>query len=673
MLWNVYTFGSGSTAYPGNTSGVGWNHIKFWDISTTNNAIVGLRMEAAEAAPVRARRIRGGPQAEAGARYIRPRGARNDGGVQRPRLRYFQDFPSQRKYYGIKHQIDFQRQFPLRDFSYMPLRRGGEQSLNMYGATHKLATPDQRLTRARNLMTGKGLYRGRGGYWGRAFGNLFGLGDVGDKLGDMASTAISAVVPGGKQAMDLVSSDLGQGLGKLASDYTGKGMYNKRGRGLYRGRGAYSTNALITDSTGGASALVPQFGKDIQEIVYSNREYVRDVFAPATGTPFSIESWFLNPGLYQSFPWLAQIAVNFEEYELMQLIYTFKSTVADFASASGQVGQVVMATQYNPNSDPFADKEEMMMIDGGMSCKTTESMLHGIECDQTKNSGSAGKFVRIGNLPPTEDLKNYDLGRTSLAVLNVPSTYAGQQLGELWVSYTVKLRKPKIAALNAYNIQRDVYALKAFAVPAIGNIFYTRANLLAGARNSLGAAIVPSLTASTTLPVGAGTDVLTADAPTVNTITQAQQFQIVLPDRYSGVIKIHMRSFNHSAASNALWQIVSLAPQTLIRFQDIPRSTGITGTPGYTFTHCYDTYNDVAPGGGTNQSEVELHIRVLPPVNGLRNILCVGFQAALTVGHLWSIPLIELCQINTFLSVQDNGQNDRIDFVDFANRATLWS
>jgi len=595
---------------------------------------------------------------EAGLEYPQAQYPRMEGAAA-PRRNYFQgNRAAQQRYYGVKRQIGFKRQFPLSRYSYLPVPRGSDQSLAYYGTTFRQATPAQRQNRAANMMSGRGLYRGKGGYFGRALGNLFGMGDLGDKLGDAAWGIGKKFAPAPVQ----MAGDALFGV----TDTFGKGAYT-------RGRGAYSTNALITDASGGASSVVPQFGKDIQEILYSNREYVKDVFAPSGGAPFSIESWQLNPGLYQSFPWLAQIAVNFEEYELQQLIYTYKSTVADFASASGQVGQVVMATQYNPNSDPFADKEEMMMIDGGMSCKTTESMLHGIECDAAKNAGAPSKFIRIGNLPPTEDLKNYDLGRTSLAVLNVPSTYAGQQIGELWVSYTVKLRKPKIASLNAYNVQRDVFALRANAVPVTGNIFFTRTNLLVGARNSLGATIVPSLTATTTLPIGAGTDVLTEKFPTQNTLTQAQQFQVILPDRYSGIVKLHMRAFNHSAASNALWQIVSLAPQTLVRFEDIPESTGITGVAGYAFTHCYDTYNDVAPGGGTNQSEVELHVRVLPPVNGLRNILCIGFQAPLTAGHVWSMPLVELSQINSFLSVQDNGANDRIDLVDFANRPALWS
>jgi len=33
---------------------------------------------------------------------------------------------------------------------------------------------------------GRGLYKGRGGFFGRALGNLFGMGDLGDKLGDAA-------------------------------------------------------------------------------------------------------------------------------------------------------------------------------------------------------------------------------------------------------------------------------------------------------------------------------------------------------------------------------------------------------------------------------------------------------------------------------------------------------
>ncbi len=499
---------------------------------------------------------------------------------------------------------------------------------------------------------GTGLYRGRGGFFGGLAGLLSGKGyDAGSKMGDEIYEKV------GKYG-DQLGKDFGSMFG---------------GKGLYRGRGDYAANNLVMDGGATASSVVPQFNpSDLHEITYSNREYVRDVFAPAGTVPFSIQSWNLNPGLAASFPWLSQLAINFEEYELLQLCYTYKSTVADFASASGQVGQVVMATQYNPSSDPFADKEEMMLYEGGMSCKTTESLIHGVECDPAKLSGAAQKYVRAGSLPPSEDIKNYDLGRTSLAILNAPSTYSGQQIGELWVSYTVRLRKPKLASLNAYNVQRDLFAMKPNTV--VSGLFANPANVLTGARNSLGCQLL-TVTGSVPLPTGIGTDDLTSDSSTVGTSTAPIVFALQFPSSYSGVVQIRVLGFNSTSgqSSGAVWQLTSMAPSTILRFKDLTCVT--VGTSALTYRHQITTYDDLGsfPQAQRSETEVVYHLRILPPINGLNNIIYFALNNALTAGHAWSVPFVEVTQINSFLNVQDNGSNDRISWVDFAGQPALWA
>lgn len=509
---------------------------------------------------------------------------------------------------------------------------------------------------------------GRGGFFGRMLGGLFGQPDLGDKLGDAAWNL-------GKQFLPSDYANLGDAAFKVTDKLGGQGLY--RGSGLYKGRGAYAANNLVTDGGATASNVVPVFKPtDLHTVTYSNREYVKDVFAPAAGTIFSIDTWSLNPGLVTSFPWLSQLAINFEEYEIVQLAYTYKSTVADFASASGQVGQIVMATQYNPNSDPFADKEEMMLYEGGMSCKTTESLIHGIECDPSKIAGSSQKYVRAGALPPTEDLKNYDLGKTSLAVLNVPSTYASQQIGELWVSYTVMLRKPKIASGNAYNIRRDIFAAPAVSV-AVAGFIGTDSTLRIGSRNSLNCLIVqnaPTSTYANGIPTPTtGTDNLMVDAgvggaAVPNATTTPYQFALTIPDNYSGCLRIRiLMTCNTSNAQ--LWKIVSAAPNTIKRFRDIP-DTNSAHTANI-WTHVIGTYDYDAVASTLVRADTMLDIRVLPPAQGVSNTLYFTTNASLAAAtYAYSL---EITQLNTFLSVADNGKNDAIDLVTANGASAIWA
>lgn len=596
---------------------------------------------------------------------------RRNQGLIRPRLNYFQgDAAGQRKYWGIKAQTQFRRQFPLQDYSYYPLRRGSEQSLAMYGASHRLANPDQRLNRANFLMTGRGLYKGRGGYWGRAIGNLFGMGDLGDKLGDIGSNVISAVVPGGKQAMDLVSSDLGQGLGKLASSASGSGMY-KRGRGLYKGKGLYKGRGEYVETNGlisGQNEVVPQFAQqDLKSTVITNREFISDVYAPSATAPFSVREYPLNPGMPALWKWLSQIAINYEEYEIKQLIVTYKSTVADFAASSGQVGQVIMCTQYNPSADVFSSKEEMMLYEGGMSCKTTQSMQHGVECDPAKLTGSPVKYVRVGSLPATEDLKEYDTGKLAMAIVGIPSTYANQQIGELWVSYTVELRRPKLGSTHSYNVPRDVFVMPNLTSSAITTP-PNPLNWLRAARNS---GICTISNPSTSSSIKNTADHLNYGIPaTISGHTASPTLAtITFNDGYSGIVRVVFRYWSNVALTSLLYIGSSDEPGTagwipsIYRFTDIPERLQVSAAN--VFSHIKLNLEDTdqfQEGSFANiYREAELHLRILPARNGQKNQIyfAQAHGAAVTQYAL----TVEVTQYNTFLSVSDTGSNDKITLV----------
>lgn len=576
-----------------------------------------------------------------------------------PRLRYFQDPALQRRYYGVKRQIGYRKRYSLRDFWDMPIQRGSQASLDLVGPSFKQATEQQRMNRRSYNMTGRGLYRGRGGYFGRLLGGLVGQPELGDKLGDAAWNIGSRFIP-------TPAKMIGDAVFGVTDKMTGQGLY--RGKGIYKGRGEYAVNKVIHDSGATASEMVPKFSPtDVHEITYSNREYVRDIYGPGAGIPFTIQTMDLNPGLVSTFPWLSQVAINFEEYELVQLIFTYRSTVADFASASGQVGQILMCTQYNPNSDAFANKEEMMLYDGGMSCKTTQSMQHGVECDPLKNAGAASKYVRVGALPPTEDLKNYDLGKTSIAVVNVPSQYQGQQLGELWVSYTVKLRKPKFASGDAYNVQRDVYAMPlSQALIGTASVTYLNPAILPmiGARNSLGTTIAFPQD-GTIAPTGAGTDLLRFPTAAANTVNANTIFTLTFPPSYSGIIRIRWIIYNVTTDQQFYLAPITRATETIKRFKDIPVPYSInqaglaTSTPSW--SHFIASAQEVSGGATSGTGDLEIHLRLLPSQNNVPNTIHFATTNLSNPSNYryW----VEVSQYNSFLSVKDDGTDDRLNLV----------
>lgn len=253
------------------------------------------------------------------------------------------------------------------------------------------------------------------------------------------------------------------------------------------GAGAYS-NALVNDGMG-VPDEVPQFTSAADEtgaVTVSRREYVGDVI-PTTAL-FQNFQFAVNPGVAATFPWLSQIAANYEEYDLQQCVFTYNSTTTDIGSSTtGQCGTVVMATQYNVASPPFMDKQSMQVHDGAMSCKTTENMVHGIECDDRKRSGSDELFVRTGALAATEDVKDYDHATFNLALSNLPNAFLNQAIGELWVTYTVVLRKPKMAAGRGALTEGDLFVANTRS--ASGTAFGLDGDVLSAYGNSLGGSV----------------------------------------------------------------------------------------------------------------------------------------------------------------------------------------
>lgn len=588
--------------------------------------------------------------------------------------------------------------WPSSQYAHVYVPRGSQaaQALGMTpGQTFQEANAENQA-----LRRSMGWY-GKGGYWGNLLGKA-----AGSFLGGPTGAAIGGF--------------LGDKAGDMASSFFGGGGYSRlAGRGAYSrlsGRGAYEEGAPAANDTimePSASSVVPTFaGKDLTAITLSHREYIRDIYAPAAGTPFYNIAAPINPGLPTLFPWLSQLASNFEEYMLLQCVFTFKTTVADFAAASGQVGQVVMATQYNATSEPFADKETMMMYEGAMSCKTSQDMLHGVECDPHKLPDTNGcKLVRYTSLPSTEDLKQYDLGQLNLALLNAPATYAGQALGELWVTYTVVLRKPKLCSLNGNSISRDDFS---FFLPgsALLNVATARtcsdAVQLVAAKNSYGCSLsqVSDSTGSANFKLdpasqpltGFGSvsdplDILANEVPysvyssAWGSVPSAAHpwytaapggmmgcyltHCLTFPDNAQGPVEIRLR-YADLSLSAPIPTMQFLGAGNVFRFKDIVENTGVVSPVTQRFSHYVRTVNNALTDLPSNpQTDFEalsteqiLHVRLLPATNGIRNRLYLGFPV-LTVAVSSVIISTTLLQVvvsnyNASSSQSVSGQKDRI-------------
>jgi len=419
--------------------------------------------------------------------------------------------------------------------------------------------------------------------------------------------AMERMVGRGAYSMGDFRRDMGS-LGKIVGrpildalqNATVKGINKFSGSGLYSGRGAYNN---LFPSEGRPSMQVSSPNDEKQTICISNTEYLQDVYGPANAT-FTNNTLFLNPGLLENFPFLAQLASNYEEYEFVQLVFSYRTTVDPSATnnTTGATGTVIMATNYDATAPAFTNKETMMNYHGAQSGRLTDDHVHGVECEPFANQGTPTKYVRslplAGN---TQSLTNYDWGTFQIAFVNTPSAFFNQQIGELWVSYTVKLSKPKLYCSLANNSLE--FRQVSFGGESASSMFGT--NPLTMVKQGIAAVATTNL------------------GPYTSGTTQSFLF-VTLPDFLTGVIELQfflegtgfvVTGIQSPVASGSYqWVKNCLTGSNVTPFNDILASED-------TLTSDSPTY--LVKGGTATQTFILGRFNVQPATAGVDNV--IGF------------------------------------------------
>lgn len=243
---------------------------------------------------------------------------------------------------------------------------------------------------------------------------------------------------------------IGRTLGALGSTYAGFGPSIGSSIGGVAGRGAHSLIKTITgfgDYNVSKNSLV--YNRDsIPEFTHANprctmithREFIQDI---SGSVDFAKNEFRINPSIDTTFPWLAAVAQNYEQYVVQGMVFEFKTTSATaIGSTNTALGTVIMATQYNSLAAEFQTKQQMENYEFSMSSIPSASMLHPIECDPAQTQ--CGGIFNIAN--PSDgsgDRRLYDMGRFTIATVGMQ---APAVIGELWVTYKICFLKPKLRA-----------------------------------------------------------------------------------------------------------------------------------------------------------------------------------------------------------------------------------
>lgn len=270
---------------------------------------------------------------------------------------------------------------------------------------------------------------------------------VGQTLGGMAGGLVGG--PGGA-ALGRV---LGGGAASLLKSIAGVGDYT------------VSSNTLVNSPARASMDSLPSFGNMSQGMRIRHREYIQDIVSSSVAGAFSITKLALQPAF--TFPWLSNVAQQFQQYRIHGMVVEYKSTSSDaLNSTNTALGTVGIGTQYDVAVPSPVNKQQVDQLQFTTSCKPSLSMIHPIECARNE-SPVVVLSTRNGPQATNTDIRLYDFANTYVYTTGVQGTSVN--LGELWISYDVELIKPQ---LGASADQADHYSSNGSGVTA-GTYFGT--------------------------------------------------------------------------------------------------------------------------------------------------------------------------------------------------------
>lgn len=318
---------------------------------------------------------------------------------------------------------------------------GSDMSLRAFGASADVATPYQLANR--KMLN----YQGPGAYFKPNSYVAGGLRAAGEWLGNR--TAIPGMGQVGRHAAGAVSK--------------------------YLGFGAYTTNQLVHGSgmqqLGSTALAMHSSNNERGDLVISNTEFIKNIYAPSGSgpTPFTSESLSLNAGAAKVFPWLSRLAGLYEEYVFRQLVFEYRPLSTDTSTTNNTLGTLIMMPNYNVNTPK--PKTSFQMYNATDSAVTTPNngLVVGVECDPSTLRSNVFFTEHINT---SGEAAINDQASFIIATEGCPN--AGALLGQLWVSYTVELRKKSVENINS--IPFDSIRTTANASNIDATVLYSKAN-----------------------------------------------------------------------------------------------------------------------------------------------------------------------------------------------------
>lgn len=208
-----------------------------------------------------------------------------------------------------------------------------------------------------------------------------------------------------------------------------------------------TTNNTIM-GVGTAAAQIPEMHRSKEVTRINHREYICDINMHTSVATGGLKTFLLYPGNPKVFPWMAQIAPNFQQWKLLGAVFEYRSLTSNAtAQTTPGMGSLTFVLRYDVTSLPVANKMDASNTMYAISGKPSESMMLPVECDPTETPNQP-LYVTTSQSPNVPQLYYF----AALDVLSQGAPAAYDSAGELWITYDILLLKP-IARITGSSMQ----------------------------------------------------------------------------------------------------------------------------------------------------------------------------------------------------------------------------
>lgn len=257
-------------------------------------------------------------------------------------------------------------------------------------------------------------------------------------------------------------------LGGMTGIPSGRNFGSQLGQRISRliGSGDYEMNSVTTNSLIHPRGADPSasFGKDGVSIRMKYREFLGDVSTGTVAGAFTNYTYPINPGLRSTFPYLSQLANNFDLYCVKGIVFEYISSASPYLATSA-LGTVIASTEPNSEAPAYTSKFQMENSACSISTRIDKNLMYGIECALGSNPQNC-YYVRSG--ASTLPLTTTDIGNFQIAVAPGTGVPTSTVVGELWVTYDIELSRPSINLSRVGSLQ--YYGTTAVTATPVGTV-----------------------------------------------------------------------------------------------------------------------------------------------------------------------------------------------------------